>query len=281
MIRDQESSFVYLSDLLEIQCPEFYDQLIKRFERIRIKYEILSGTKDLWVRDFMPIQVTNHFFVQYKYDPDYLKYKRYQKTKSDPEELLKTLGILPNSVGIVLDGGNIVKSKTKVIITSKVFKENPDYPERNLIAEIKNQLRVNQVIVIPQEPRDLVGHADGIVRFVDENTVLVNRYPKDKVYLEFGYALRCSLMNAGLRIIDLPYTSWQNHDSNDATGCYINFLEVGNYIIYPVYAQLSDQIAEIVLRNAFSNRELIDIDCQELAKLGGVLNCATWNIRRC
>jgi agmatine deiminase len=168
-----------------------------------------------------------------------------------------------------------------VIVTSKVLKENPGYPEQDLIAEIKNQLHIKQLIIIPHEPGDILGHADGMVRFANENTVLVNQYPKNKVYLEFAYELRCALMNAGLRIIDLPYTSWQNQDSIDATGCYVNFLEVGNCIIHPIYVQPNDQLAEIVLRNTFPNRELIDIDCRELAKLGGVLNCATWNIRRC
>jgi hypothetical protein len=37
----------------------------------------------------------------------------------------------------------------------------------------------------------------------------------------------------------------------------------------------------IQLKNAFEDREkIIDIDCRELAILGGVLNCATWNIKK-
>jgi len=165
-----------------------------------------------------------------------------------------------------------------VIITARVFDNNPDYPERNLIAEIKNQLQVEQVIIIPREPKDFTGHADGMVRFINENTVLVNRYSMEKTYKDFGYNLRGSLRNAGLFIIELPYTAYQNNDTNDATGCYINFLETGKYIFYPVFAQLSDQITEIVLKDNFKDREFIDIDCRELAMLGGVLNCATWNI---
>jgi agmatine deiminase len=278
MIIDQETNFIYLSDLLEIKCPEFNHQLLKRLDKAEINYGILPGTKDLWVVDFMPVQVRKDYFVRYTYDPDYLKPKRYVKTKSNSGEICEKIGIVPNSVGILLDGGNIVKYKNKVILTTKVFKENPDYPEKNLVNEIKNQLQVEQVIIIPQEPNDCIGHADSMVRFVNENTVLVNRYPKNKTYEDFSYSLKGSLLNAGLNIKDLPYTSWQNENPNDATGCYINFLEVGKYNIYPVFAQLTDQITEIVLKDVFGDRELIDIDCQDLAKLGGVLNCATWNI---
>ena len=135
-------------------------------------------------------------------------------------------------------------------------------------------------MVMVQEPKDFVGHADSMVRFIDENTVLVNRYPKDKTYEEFGYDLRACLRNAGLRIVELPYTAWQNNDPNDATGCYINYLEVGKFIFYPVFAQFSDQVTEIVLQDHFKDRELIDIDSRDLAKMGGVLNCASWNILR-
>jgi len=280
MITDKETDFVYISDLLEDRCPEFYSQLLKRFERSHIKYGKLQETKDLWVRDFMPIQVRKDYFVRYKYDPDYLRARKYRRTKSDSDQICEKMGIVPNRVTIVLDGGNVVRSKKKVILTTKIFKENPGYPGQNLVAEIKNQLRVDQIIIIPQEPKDFVGHTDSMVRFIDENTVLVNGYPKNKTYEEFGYGLMGSLMNAGLRLVPLPYTSWQNTDPNDATGCYMNFLEIGEYIIYPVYAQLEDQVAENVFQDVFKDRELIDIDCRDLAKLGGVLNCATWNILR-
>jgi len=109
---------------------------------------------------------------------------------------------------------------------------------------------------------------------------LINSYPKDKTYEDFAYSLRWSLRNAGLHYVEFPYTSWNNEDENDASGCYINFLEVGNYIFYPVFADHSDQLALIQLQKVFKDRHFIDIDCRDLAKFGGVLNCATWNILR-
>lgn len=279
MITDRESNFVYFSDLLETKCPLVFKQLIQRFEQLEIKYGILPKTRDLWVVDFMPIQVRQDYYLQYKYDPDYLRPKKYQNTKTDPKKVCDEIDLKTNVVSIVLDGGNVVKYKNKVILTTKVFKENPDYPEHDLITEIKNQLQVEQVIIIPQEPNDFVGHSDGMVRFIDEDTVLVNQYPKNKTYEDFAYSLRWSLRNAGLRTIDFPYNSWENKDKFDATGCYINFLEIGKYIFYPIYAVPSDQLALLKLMNAFDDeRVFVEIDCRELAKLGGVLNCATWNV---
>lgn len=278
MVTDKETNLVYFSDLLEDKCPKEFQQLKYWFDKFEIRNDTLPNTKDLWIVDFMPLQVQQDYFLQYKYDPDYLKPKKEQSTKSDPAKVCEAIGITPNKVSIVLDGGNVVKSKNKVILTTKVFKENPNYPEHNLIAEIRNQLQVEKVIIIPQEPKDFVGHADGMVRFIDEETVLINQYPNNKTYQDFGYSLRWSLRNAGLHYVELPYTSWLNEDENDATGCYINFLEVGKYILYPVFAQHDDQLALIQFQQAFKVREIIDIDCRNLAKLGGVLNCASWNI---
>ncbi len=83
-----------------------------------------------------------------------------------------------------------------------------------------------------------MGHADGMLRFIDENTVLVNQYPKNKDYEQFGYNLRSGLRNAGLHYVEFPYSAWQNKDANDATGCYINFLEIDRYIFYPTFFQM-------------------------------------------
>ncbi len=226
----------------------------------------------------MPLQFRNNHFLQYHYDPDYLRPKKYQITKSDPSHICDKNGIAPIKSSIVLDGGNIVKCTNKVILTSKIFKENTSYPELGLLSEVKNQLQVEHVIIIPQEPEDFTGHSDGMVRFVDNDTVLINKYQTVKRYKEFGYNFRMSLRNAGLRLIELPYTSWRNRDNNDATGCYINFLETGDYIFYPVFAQPSDKMAEVILRGQFKDRILVDIDCRSLAKLGGILHCMTWNI---
>lgn len=278
MITDKETNFVYISDLFEKQAPTTFEQLKHWFNRLEIKYSTLPKTKDLWVVDFMPLQINQNYFLQYKYDPDYLKFKKYQATRTDQQVICEEIGLVPNKVAIVLDGGNVVKCKNKAILTTKVFKENHGYPEHNLIVEIKNQLQVEQVIIIPQEPKDFVGHSDGMVRFIDEDTVLVNKYPKDKTYEDFAYSLRWSLRNSGLDYVEFPYTAWQNKDGNDATGCYINFLEIDNYIFYPVFADHSDQLALIQLQKVFKGRKFIDIDCRDLAKLGGILNCATWNI---
>jgi len=278
MILDKETNFIYLSDRLANKCPNVYKQLSYWFNKLKINYSILPNTNDLWVVDFMPLQIGEHNYLQFKFDPDYLKPQKYHALKTDPQVICANIGLTPVRTDIIIDGGNIVKGKNKAIATTKILRENPGYSETDLIKEITNKLGIAQLIVIPQEPGDFIGHADGMVRFADDNKVIVSEYPKNKIYEDFSYALRSALRNAGLDCIEFPYDSWQNKDASDATGCYVNFLETGQYVFYPMFDAPNDQIALKRLQYAFPERNLIGIDCQELSKFGGVLNCITWNI---
>lgn len=280
MITDRESNFVYLSDHFEKRCPSVYAHLSERFKEYGVKYDALPHTKDLWVVDFMPLQVSDNRFVQFAYNPDYIDKKDRNNIRTNPVEVTGLIGLTTESSPIVLDGGNVVKHKNKAILTTKIFKENTNYKEHALVDEIKRLLELDQIIIIPQEPNDSVGHSDGMVRFIDENTVLVNKYPDDKTYKDFGLSLRWSLKNAGLDYVELPYDSWQNSKESDARGCHINFLEVGENIFFPIFGTHSSQIAYLIMEEVFTGRNIIDIDCNDLAIQGGVLNCATWNIKK-
>jgi agmatine deiminase len=280
MITDRQTNFVYLSPLLEKLAPHAFKHLTYNLNKKGVPYGFLPQTKDVWAVDYMPIQVEENYFLQYKFDPDYYNYKKYEHQRTDPYEVWDELALNKpfNRESIKMDGGNIVKCKDKVIVTTKVFKENPGWQEHLLIKEICAQLRVKQVIVIPREPGDSTGHSDGMVRFIDENTVFVNKYPDIRPYKDFGTNLRWSLKNAGLDYVECPYTSWNNKGEFDATGCYMNFLEVGDFIFMPVFGLHEDMLADIQFQHAFPDRMLVGIDCSDLAKHGGVLNCITWNI---
>ena len=68
-----EGQVVYMSELLKTNYPETCSRLIKILEMHDVKYAFLKGTKDIWCRDYMPIQTESGKFIQFKYDPSYLK----------------------------------------------------------------------------------------------------------------------------------------------------------------------------------------------------------------
>lgn len=73
MITDNQTSTVYFSDLLSKKCPILNQHIAEALDENGIHYGYLSETKDIWCRDFMPIQIEEDRFVFYKYTPDYLK----------------------------------------------------------------------------------------------------------------------------------------------------------------------------------------------------------------
>ena len=50
-----------------------WSELSAALARQQVDYALLPNTKDIWMRDFMPIQCTTDHFVAYRYEPDYLR----------------------------------------------------------------------------------------------------------------------------------------------------------------------------------------------------------------
>ena len=67
------NNIVYFSSLLPERCPKTFKGLEEVLSRYGVEYRLLEGAKDIWVRDFMPIQVVPHVFELFRYNPDYLQ----------------------------------------------------------------------------------------------------------------------------------------------------------------------------------------------------------------
>lgn len=133
----------------------------------------------------MPVKAREDKFIEYVYDPDYLK-GEYGHLRSDASVVCRSAGIEIIRIDIVLGGGNVIRYGNKVIMTEKIIRKNPHYTQEALVLKL-SELFESEIIIIPWDRgyEDTYGHADGQVRFIDENTVLVNnRYP------EWGALLR-------------------------------------------------------------------------------------------
>ena len=86
---------VYLSELLKERFPESFNRLTSILEKNRVKFCLLKGTKDIWCRDYMPVQTKSGKLVQFRYEPSYLKGLEWDSVRSDVHEVCKTNGIKP------------------------------------------------------------------------------------------------------------------------------------------------------------------------------------------
>ncbi|HMO32937.1 MAG TPA: agmatine deiminase family protein [Lacibacter sp.] len=244
---------------------------------MQITYELLEGTNDVWAVDYMPIQVHEQHFVQFMYRPDYLRNSpsaRLSITNATP--LCKAMNLPFVSSNLVVDGGNVVATSHKVILCDKLVKENSGYTKGQIWRELQALFETDKVLLIPEDPLDPVGHADGMVRFVDADTVLVNDYGDSDAELKDH--LRHIFRKAGLEIIPLPYNPYSNKGKWDAAGIYMNYLHMQQGLVVPVFNRKEDETAVRLLEEVFSGQPIITVDSRELAKEGGILNCISWNI---
>lgn len=268
---------LYLSSILETN-PTYKpaaDRLFAAFESAGIAYRLLDGTHDIWLRDFMPVQIRGGSFVSFRYEPSYLENEPELRTNFKNDLSLQFSFPVTYS-DINLDGGNVVfsPSKEKAIISDRILKENPNYTQAELIKILEQQLKA-QVILIPslKKKNDMTGHADGMVRFVNENTVIGNCVPS-KNGLE--QRIQSVLQGYGIDVIDFPYFS-SSHDS--AVGCYLNFLETERHIFLPVFGNELDDKAVASAKEIFA-KMIIPVNVNEIAREGGVLNCISWETKQ-
>jgi agmatine deiminase len=283
MITDFQTNKLYLSSILKTEkYLTFWTDLEKILNNYRIKPEFIDGTRDIWCRDYMTVQIDAINYVQFKYFPDYCIDHKNIKWLTIQEEMkyVEPHGINIKHVNLTVDCGNIVKSKNKAIMTEKVFKENKNRDKKSVINMLKNTLKVDEIFFIPVQPFDFTGHADGMVRFYDENTLLVNDYKKETD--TWRKKLTNALKLTGLNIIEFPYApSDEKVDSEyTAKGCYINFAQIGNLIIFPKFNINEDGNALRKIKELYPEPKyhIETIDSNLISKGGGVLNCLTWNV---
>ena len=255
---------IIISDLLIKNHAAIANSLCRILDKYAIKCEILE-TKDIWMRDFMPFLLDNGHLVSYNYDPDYLKDDKYNnlRTKIQP---------LKEHINLVLDGGNFVRHKNKAIMTDKIFKENPSKTKSEIIETIKQKCALNELIIIPRQPYDMLGHSDGMVRWIDENSVLVNDFSNESK--SFNDRLIRSLKKCGLNIKFMKYGEGFFSKTRD-WGAYLNFIKIKDILIVPIYGIVDGDVAVEQIKKIYSDCSVKTINLSEIIELGGALHCIT------
>ena len=281
---DTMTNFVYISDKLKEFYPRTYSRLTKLFDDMEIEWGEIEGTKDIWIRDYMPIQLYSDSFVVYNYNPDYLKDSGVEyitDSKAIADRVLKHCN--KEYYDITLDGGNVVTCAGHMVLTDKVFPENgrkkydPEFC--NYISAVLN----SEVIFLPwhcdnpKDPNaDVYGHAEGFIHWTGDNRVLMSNH-RDYCPVEadeIKRRLECVGFEVTEMLFDVP------NPDKDYNWAYINYLEVGNKIIVPTFGIPEDKQALRYIKKANPDSIVRGFRMKDIAKKGGALHCITWNIRK-
>lgn len=291
-----EMDKVLFSDLLPVKFPGFYLGFSNALDKSEIEHGLIKGTKDIWCRDYMPVRRNDGRYLLFNYDPSYLK-PHWQKLKTPGENIIgicKHLEIdFIDLEDIKLDGGNMVMGSDHVIMTDAVYSENGTGKNKQKQSELLSRLTGlfdSEIIIIPRQQGDPLSHADGVVRFLDSKTVLVNdfssvtnkRFAESLPYLNSFYG---ALGSKGLDMIHVPYEPQEGKTKDGlpvATGIYINYLETGKAIFLPQFGgnlKEKDAAALDHFKKLFApkGKAVVPVRCADIAREGGVLNCVSWN----
>ena len=292
LLHDSETNEIYLSPWLkdkEEGHPEFYQRLTNLLRDCGMKPIELKCTRDYWARDYMPIQLGENEFLKYQYYPDYLMRSSNPKdaeTRTECTNVLRGMGINCRSTKLIIDGGNMVSCGPYIVMTDKVFTENgKEKCDTVFKAELESELG-HPVIIIPwtmhddfnARDTDKYGHSDGFVKWCGGNRILMGNHGDQ--YPEEAAAIRRILEEYGFEVAEMRFADKVTPLHKNLNWAYINFLQVGNKIIMPVFNIKEDAIAWQYIHEAFPDCEIHQIEMSEIAEEGGALHCISWNIRR-
>lgn len=245
--------------------------------------------KNEWCRDYMPRLSSKGDKVLFNYKPKYVLSSKIATAKIPLQKrICHHLGIKYNDCSdIVLDGGAIEVHNAKGIISDRFINQNKNID--NVVAKIKDALSLKELIFIPPDPWDFTGHVDGLVRFIDNERVLINDYSgveehlqKESKYIKNKYRswkhnFDAALLQAGCVVHQLVSSFHNNKKASSAKGIYLNFLLQDKFIIMPAFKdyEKENNIAAKQLEQLY-NRKVLRVKADTLAEHGGIINCVTW-----
>ena len=127
-----------------------------------------------------------------------------------------------------------------------------------------------EIVFIPWDKKEHFGHADGIVKPISENAVLMTNYND----YDITYYDKCrKILSEHFKVESLHYDVEHKDYRNWA---YINFLTVGHLLVVPKLNIKEDIQALEQLLQYYPDYTIEQLDIEKLVSKGGGLNCVTW-----
>ena len=234
---------------------------------------LVGPMRDVWMRDFTPVLPARPVLFRYsaaaqagkQLDSDWVQAGFARYAKFSGLEFRRSL--------YVLDGGNFVDDGgAKAIVTDRFLADN-GLAKEQAVAALREALGMEQIAILPADPEDRLGHADGMAAFIASNVVAVTRYdePFRTAVLD---ELRAAFPDVEIVEIESPAGGPPAADAafGSAHGLYVNAVATDRHLYVPTFGIPEDAAAMELLR-ARSDREVVPVDARKVAALGGSVRC--------
>ncbi len=256
--------------LVDHQTKKYYKGLVPNYILVS------ANIADIWVRDFAPV-VTNEQ-IKFNYLPDYLNPGDANYIDNSFEKWYKGVGLqYGGKSNLILDGGNVVdNNKGKVVVTDRVLYDNPHLTMASAKKKLKRLLHASHVAIIKESPGDATGHADGMLMWSDDNTIILHDQPAT-VKQAILHELRTAF--PGVNVVIAPdyykFDQWQGFTS--ACNIYVNSLVTNDYIYVPTFNDThDDEMLNFIRRH--TTKTVIEVPAEKVCFMGGSVRCLTWQL---
>jgi len=234
--------------------------------------------RDIWMRDFSPVRPERPVLFRYSAAAQGDDQPTADWVQAGFIRFAKRHGLRFRRTSRILDGGNVVDNgRDKAIVTDRFLSDNR-LSKSKAIALLQKELGVERVAILPADPEDHLGHADGMVLFIASNTVALTSYGG-----AFQKKLKRELRKAfpDIQIIELETRfdseAW-DPKFGSAKGIYANATVTDRTIYLPIYGMETDAKAIEQIR-ARTDREVVTIDASQIARMGGSVRCLTGQMK--
>ena len=239
---------------------------------------IVADVDDIWIRDFTTINPLNP--VQFVYTWASMTLQESIEVQNSFKAFADLFNIQRNTSGFLIDGGNLVDNYAGKVITTTRFMEDNNLTSARAKQELMNLLGATQVAIVEPD-EDVLAHSDGMVMWLDENTLLVNDYSSDPA---FRTSVLTELNNAfpGTTIIEVPVQYTQNQPGQwdgfeSACGVNLNGVLTYNNVYVPVFNMSHDtQVVSVIEAN--TDKKVITVNAENVCAMGGSVRCLTWQL---
>lgn len=256
--------------LVDKDTRSYYQGKVADYILVEAKIE------DIWIRDFAPAVAGAQ--AKFNYQPDYLSRGDANFIDNSFERWFKAVGLqYGKKSGLILDGGNVVDNGAgKVVVTDRFLYDNPRLTMAQAKRKLKQLMNATQVAIIKETPGDATGHADGMLMWTDENTILLHDQParvKSKIINELKRSF------PGVKIVIVPDyyidETWDVFSS--ACNIYVNSLVTNEYIYVPTFNDPHDtEMLNFIQAN--TSKTVVEVPAEKVCFMGGSVRCLSWQL---
>ena len=248
------------------------------------KHVTIAPMQDIWMRDFSSANPAQPIMFRYT-AAGQGGGKKGQAISDKVQDQFKSYsqkaGLQFTQSQLLNDGGNWVEDGYGNVVLSSKFLTDNKLTENEARKQLMALTGAKQIAFIEADEQGGLEHADGVVSFIDQNTLVINTYPEDPDYAKQLKAdLKRGIPNLKIHEIITPYDGSEIYDKKfgSACGLYTNILVTPERIYFPQFGIKADAVALKQIRS-MTKRTVVPVQSANVCHMGGGVRCMSWQVR--